>query len=83
MISTAYPTLALIHSPLVGLNTWDYLAPALKQIGALVTIAHLQDSPDWSNPWWQQHVDSAVQSLGELLAPYILVGHKGQGPSYP
>lgn len=80
MFSTVPPTLSLVHSPLVGPETWTYLAPALEQLGYSVTIAYLHDSPD---PWWHQHVESAVQSLGKLSTPYILVGHSGAGPLLP
>jgi hypothetical protein len=83
MIFSTPTTLALIHSPLVGPETWKSLTPALEQIGCSVAIAHLHDSPDSPDPWWQQHVESAVQSLGEVSAPYILVGHSGAGPLLP
>ncbi len=72
--------ICLIHSPLVTETTWNYLAPALQQRDYPVAIAHLHDSPDL---WCQQHIESAVQSLGELSGPYMLVGHSGAGPLLP
>lgn len=83
MISTVPPTLALVHSPLVGPNTWTYLAPALEQLGYSVAYARLQDSRISARHWWHQHAVSIVESLSGLSSPYLFVGHSGAGPLLP
>lgn len=78
------PTLALVHSPLVAADaTWRYLAPALQDLGFNVVIAALKDCRISARHYWDQEVESAVESLAILTEPYILVGYSGAGPLLP
>jgi hypothetical protein len=75
----------LVHSPLVGPRTWSQVAGELRRRGFEVVVPVLSSSGESAAPYWQQHVNSAVQGLDSVPADraLILVGHSGAGPLLP
>jgi hypothetical protein len=75
----------LIHSPLVGGLTWTLVADEMRQRGLAVMVPLLLDSPDSSEPFHKQHVESISRALAHTPAdnPLTLVAHSGAGPLLP
>lgn len=75
----------LIHSPLVGPLTWSLVANELRQLGSIVILPTLRDSPDHKQTYWQQHASSVAQALAKVpkRLRLILVAHSGAGPLLP
>jgi hypothetical protein len=78
-------TLVLLHSPLVGVESWGALPGALGRGGAAV-LAPRVDGDD-RPPFAERYVAAAA---GAVLAaapgpalPLVLVGHSGAGPLLP
>lgn len=78
-------TFALIHSPLVGPLTWQLVRHELKRQHFDVLVPALSDRPDATRPYWQQHAESAADSLARLPQNrrIVLVAHSGAGPLLP
>jgi alpha/beta hydrolase family protein len=74
-------TLVLLHSPLVGVESWGRLAAALGRGGvAAVAVAVTGDE---GAPFAERYVRGAVAgTLGAVAGegPVVLVGHSGAGP---
>jgi thioesterase domain-containing protein len=79
------PTLALIHSPLVGPVTWSPLAEELRRRGLSVSAPELGDDEGSGLPFWRQHAESAARALAAVDGPQpvVLTGHSGAGPLLP
>lgn len=73
------PAFVLIHSPLVGLLTWQAVAATLREQGYTVFTPELADNPESTLPFWQQEVASVHIPASEV----ILVGHSGAGALLP
>jgi len=75
----------LIHSPLVGVFTWAYVADDMRQRGLDVIVPVLDDSPDSEEPYWKQHARSISLALANVARDrsVILVAHSGAGPILP
>jgi alpha/beta hydrolase family protein len=73
-------TLALLHSPLVGVESWGALPEALERGG--VDAVAVPVGGDDRPPFAERYVHGAV--AGVLAAaregPLVLVGHSGAGP---
>jgi hypothetical protein len=78
-------TYVLIHSPLVGGLTWKLVAEQMRQLGRVVYLPALSDSPDTKEPYWKQHSESVVRVLADIPKDAILtlVAHSGAGPLLP
>jgi hypothetical protein len=74
-------TFLLIHSPLVGTQTWSLVADELRRMGHQALVPSLFAAPDPALPYWQQHANSVAGQ--RLTEPPILVGHSGAGPLLP
>jgi hypothetical protein len=74
-------TLVLLHSPLVGVESWGRLPQALERGGvAAVTVAvDGDDRPPFAERYVHQAVDGAV-AVPDRRGPLVLVGHSGAGP---
>ena len=76
-------SLVLLHSPLVGPQSWGRLADVLAVRGESVTVPAVpaDDLP----PYAHRYVASAAQALAvaNLVMPLVLVGHSGAGPLLP
>lgn len=70
----------LVHSPIVGVDTWEPVADELRARGELVCVPRVRDNGD--PPFWEQHVGAVVAGVeadvpvGEEL---VVVGHSGAG----
>ena len=78
-------TVILIHSPLVGVSTWSLVAEEMRQRSINVIVPELIDSPDSTEPFWKQHVESINRALARLARSQAvtLVAHSGAGPLLP
>lgn len=75
----AKPPFVLIHSPLVGALTWQFVAEHLQALGDAVHTPELIDHPQSALPLWQQEVNS----LDVPVQGAMLVGHSGAGALLP
>jgi hypothetical protein len=74
-------TLVLLHSPLVGVESWGRLPEALGRGGveAVVVAVDGDDRP----PFAERYVRAAVEGVlagPARTGPLVLVGHSGAGP---
>jgi hypothetical protein len=70
--------LVLVHSPLVGPDTWDALAAAIRERGYQVRIPDLATTLAGGPPYWPRQVGAiAASAAGQRT---VLVGHSGAGP---
>ena len=73
--------LVLLHSPLVGVESWGTLAAALGR-GGVVALAVAVERDDRA-PFAERYVRGAVQGVLDAApeaGPPVLVGHSGAGP---
>lgn len=77
--------LVLIHSPLVGVSTWQRVAHELEAEKLAVSVPALRDTAGSDLAYWQQHAIAVQQALRGTSTdrPLILVGHSGSGPLLP
>jgi len=68
----------LVHSPLVGPDTWNLVARSFVARGHDVSIPDLTDSVAAGPPYLARLVRAIVDSAADR--PVILVGHSGAGP---
>lgn len=68
----------LVHSPIVGADTWEPVANVLRADGHTVAVPELEDD---NRPFWKAHVSSAV--TGAIhdggTGAMALVAHSGAG----
>jgi hypothetical protein len=74
-------TLVLLHSPLVGVESWGRSADALRRggVGAVAVPVGTDDRA----PFGEGYVRGAVAGVAgdaALAGPVVLVGHSGAGP---
>lgn len=70
----------LVHSPIVGPDTWEPVAQVLRSRQAHVVVPELVD--DGSPPFWRQHARCVVRRIAEDVEPglqLVLVAHSGAG----
>ena len=73
--------MVLLHSPLVGVQSWGTLPDALRR-GGMDTVAVAVDTDD-QPPFAERYVRGAVAGVlgaSALTGPLVLVGHSGAGP---
>jgi hypothetical protein len=73
--------MVLLHSPLVGVQSWGTLPEALRR-GGMDAVAVAVDGDDRA-PFAERYVGGAVAGVlgaGGLAEPLVLVGHSGAGP---
>ncbi len=71
-------SLVLVHSPLVGPDTWNLVAHSMVGHGNDVSLPDLTDSITAGPPYLARQVQVIVESVEDR--PVILVGHSGAGP---
>jgi hypothetical protein len=74
-------SLVLLHSPLVGVESWGTLPDTLRR-GGVGSVAVAVDADDRA-PFGERYVRDAVAGVlgvGSLPDPLVLVGHSGAGP---
>lgn len=74
-------TFLLVHSPLVGAETWRPVADELQRMGHVAVVPSLFRATDATLPYWKQHVNAVASE--RMSEPPILVGHSGAGPLLP
>jgi hypothetical protein len=74
-------TLVLLHSPLVGVESWGSLPEALGRGGAaaVAVAVHGDDGPPFAERYVRGAVDG-VLAASARPGPLVLVGHSGAGP---
>lgn len=70
-------TFVLIHSPIVGPDTWAPVADELRRRGHVAEVPDLHD--DGRPPRWRQHVTAVVDALPALGEQLVMVVHSGAG----
>jgi hypothetical protein len=73
-------SLALVHSPLVGRDSWEAVAASLSRRGERVSVVDLTNALGSGPPYWP-HVVKAITAA--ITGPAILVGHSRAGPLLP
>jgi hypothetical protein len=79
----------LIHSPLVGPDTWALVAEALRRRGQAAIVPELPAVAEAGRPFWEQQAQAAARQVAEGLlasavgAAPLLVGHSGAGALLP
>ena len=77
------PSVALIHSPLLGPGSWHGVQEALAAAGFHSVVPELAVAEDGREPHFVQHAESAAAVLRQIHDEVILVGHSGAGPLLP
>jgi pimeloyl-ACP methyl ester carboxylesterase len=73
----------LVHSPLVGPNTWSPVARELERRGHRAVVPSLL-APAGAPPRdWRHDVEAARAAVRTLSEPIVLVGHSGGGLLLP
>jgi hypothetical protein len=77
------PSVALLHSPIVGAASWGRLPEVLSALGVRAVVVDVAD--DDEPPYAQRYVARAALQLAAAApeAPLVLVGHSGAGPLLP
>ncbi len=73
-------TLVLVHSPLVGPDTWEAVAARLSRHGGRVALADLSKALVDGPPYWAHELEAIAAATS---GPAILVGHSRAGPLLP
>jgi hypothetical protein len=78
-------TLVLLHSPLVGVESWGALPAALRRAGAAVVAASVDgdDRPPYAERYVAQAAARVLEAAPEAAGPLVLAGHSGAGPLLP
>jgi predicted alpha/beta hydrolase family esterase len=73
-------SLVLVHSPLVGRDSWEAVAAILSRHGERVALADLTNAVVSGPPYWPREVEAIAAAT---TGPAILVGHSRAGPLLP
>lgn len=79
----SYLTFLLLHSPLVGAETWQPVADELRRYGYAAVVPELPADRDPVLPCWQADAQAVAAVLRSLSGGVVLVGHSGAGPLLP
>jgi hypothetical protein len=73
--------MVLLHSPLVGVQSWGRLADAVRRrgVGAVAVAVDTDDQPPFAERYLHRAV-AAVVDASPAPDPLVLVGHSGAGP---
>lgn len=73
-------SIVLVHSPLVGRESWEAVAASMSRRGERVALADLTSAFGSGPPYWPREVEAIVAAIA---SPAILVGHSRAGPLLP
>jgi hypothetical protein len=75
----------LLHSPLVGVESWGTLPDALRRGGvpALAVRIERDDRPPYARRYAEQAAAAVLAAVPEPVRPPVLAGHSGAGPLLP
>jgi hypothetical protein len=78
-------TLVLLHSPLVGVESWGALPAALRRGGVAVLVARVDgdDRPPYAGRYVARAAARVLRAVPGPAAPLVLAGHSGAGPLLP
>jgi hypothetical protein len=78
-------TLVLLHSPLVGVESWGAVPEALRRGGAAVLAVRVDgdDEAPYARRYIEQAAARVLETVPEPAPPLVLVGHSGAGPLLP
>jgi hypothetical protein len=78
-------TVVLLHSPLVGVESWGTLPDALWRGGmaALAVRVDRDHRPPYARRYAEQAADAVLAAAPEPVRPPVLAGHSGAGPLLP
>jgi len=78
-------TVVLLHSPLVGVESWGAVPEALRRGGAAVLAAPVDDDdrPPYAGRYVAQAAARVLEAAPEPASPLVLAGHSGAGPLLP
>src|SRR5690349_22909132 len=75
----------LVHSLLLGPQTWAPVAARLTAAGAATVVPSLLDVTDADPPFWPRVADKVTAAVSQLPdgEPVFLVAHSNAGPFVP
>jgi hypothetical protein len=75
----------LLHSPLLGPASWEWVATVLRQRNELVVVPSFAGFDSATEPFWQWCTGLAVEAIEGLPVdmPVVLVGHSASGLLLP
>src|SRR6266540_473032 len=78
-------TVVLLHSPLVGVESWGAVPAALRRGGAAVLAAPVDDDdpPPYAGRYVAQAAARVLETAPAPASPLVLAGHSGAGPLLP
>src|SRR5215218_7337252 len=78
-------TVALLHSPIVGVESWGTLPDALRQGGLAVLAVRVDgdDRPPYAERYVERAAAAVLAAVPRPARPLVLVGHSGAGPLLP
>src|SRR6266508_4608305 len=78
-------TVVLLHSPLVGVESWGAVPEALRRGGAAVLAAPVDDDdrPPYAGRYVAQAAARVLEAAPAPASPLVLAGHSGAGPLLP
>jgi hypothetical protein len=78
-------TVVLLHSPLVGVESWGAVPAALRRGGVVVLAAPVDgdDRPPYAGRYVEQAAALVLAAAPEPAGPLVLAGHSGAGPLLP
>jgi len=78
-------TVVLLHSPLVGVESWGAVPEALRRGGAAVLAAPVDDDdrPPYAGRYVAQAAARVLATAPAPASPLVLAGHSGAGPLLP
>jgi hypothetical protein len=78
-------TLALLHSPLVGVESWGASPGVLRRAGVAVLGVRVDgdDHPPYARRYVEQAAAGVLAAGSDLPPPLVLAGHSGAGPLLP
>jgi hypothetical protein len=78
-------TVVLLHSPLVGVESWGTLPGALRRGGAAALAVRVDrdERPPYARRYAEQAAASVLAAVPEPVRPPVLAGHSGAGPLLP
>lgn len=70
----------LVHSPLVGHETWASLVPILEQAGGICHVAKLDNRHKYGEPYYSHHLAQIAEALpGDPQTSIVAIAHSGGG----
>lgn len=78
-------TVVLLHSPIVGVESWGTLPDALRQGGLAVLAVRVDgdDRPPYAERYVERAAAAVLAAVPRPARPLVLVGHSGAGPLLP